>query len=91
MKKAFFLFLLSLVACDLELDSIILQKFQKFIKKQNKKYEYSIKEYLARFEVFKTFILNSISNEEQSYKIGITKFSDLTKQEFTKNLFTFKL
>ena len=83
MNKFYIVLIFSLVACNSEIDSIIFQQFQKFIKKYNKKYE-SINEYLARFEVFKRKIIESISNEEKSYKTGITKFSDLTKQEFTK-------
>ena len=41
-------------------------------------------EYLARYQVFKRNIMESFSNENESYKVGITKFSDLTKQEFAK-------
>ena len=81
MNKLLIILLFSLSLCNDELDSIILQQFQKFIKKYNKKY-LSVNEYLARYEVFKKNILNI--KEEKSYKTGITKFSDLTKQEFTK-------
>ena len=84
MNKIYILLLLSLVACNDKLDEIIYQQFQKFIKKFNKKYE-SINEYLNRYEIFKKNIMNSISNGEKSYKTGITKFSDLTKEEFTKS------
>ena len=52
MNKVIAVLLVALVACDAELDSIIFQQFQKFIKKYHKKYE-SINEYLARYEVFK--------------------------------------
>ena len=83
MNKFLIVLLFSLIACDAELETIIFKQFQKFIKKYNKKYE-SVNEYLARFEVFKRNIIESISNDEKSYKTGITKFSDLTKQEFTK-------
>ena len=56
--------------------------FQRFIKKYNKKYN-SVNEFLARFEVFKRNVMTTL-NENSPYKTGITKFSDLTHQEFTK-------
>ena len=62
---------------------LFFHQFQKFTKKYNKKYE-SVNEYLARFEVFKRNMIESFTNENKSYQTGITKFSDLTKQEFTK-------
>ena len=83
MKKFFIVLLFSLIACDAELETIIFKQFQKFITKYNKKYE-SINEYLARYEVFRRNIIESFSNEETTYRTGITQFSDLTKQEFKK-------
>ena len=83
MNKFVALLLLALVACNAELDSLIFQQFQKFIKKYHKKYE-SVNEYLARYEVFKKNLVSTFTEETKSYKTGITKFSDLTKQEFAK-------
>jgi cathepsin F len=64
------------------MDTMLHNQFQKFIKKYNKKYS-SVNEYLARFEVFKMNVMN-LYKESQKYKTGITKFSDLTQQEFAK-------
>ncbi len=83
MNKFLFVLVLALVACDAELDSLIFQQFQKFIKKFHKKYE-SVNEYLARYEVFKTNVMATFKDTNASYRTGITKFSDLTKQEFAK-------
>ena len=41
-------------------------------------------EYLARYEVFKQNVMETFSNEKMTYTTGITKFSDLTKQEFKR-------
>ena len=71
----------SLISCDSELDSVIFKQFQKFIKKYEKKYD-SINEFLARYHVFRNNILTIFESENSSYKKGITKFSDLTQQEF---------
>ena len=83
MKRFFIILLFSLATCDTKLETIIFKQFQKFITKYKKNYQ-SINDYLARYEVFKRNIIDSISNEEASYKTGITQFSDLTKQEFKK-------
>ena len=83
MNKFLVVLLLAIVACNEELDTIVFKAFQRFIKKYEKNYS-SINEYLARFEVFKRNFMNTFSNEEVSYKTGITKFSDLTKQEFSR-------
>ena len=41
-------------------------------------------EFLARFEVFKKNAMQLFQEKGYSHKTGITKFSDLTKQEFAK-------
>ena len=85
MNKLLTVLLLALVYCGKEpnLDSFLFEKFQRFIKKYNKKYE-SINEFLARFEVFKSNTLSVLSEKNSHYRTGITKFSDLTRQEFAK-------
>ena len=83
MNKFLVVLLFALAACEAELDTIVFQQFQKFIKKYHKKYE-SVNEYLARYEVFKKNLVATFTEESKSYKTGITKFSDLTRQEFAK-------
>ena len=83
MNKFILVLILTLVACEYDLDALIFQQFQKFIKKFNKKYD-SINEFLARYEVFRQNVMSTFKDEKASYRTGITKFSDLTKQEFTK-------
>ena len=41
-------------------------------------------EFLARYQVFKANFMNSLVQKNSAYKTGITKFSDLTRQEFAK-------
>ena len=82
MNKFLIVFVFALVASNVDVDTIMFQQFQKFIKKYNKKYA-SINEYLARFEVFKRNVMAAFT-ENTSYQTGITKFSDLTYQEFAK-------
>jgi C1A family cysteine protease len=67
----------------MDIDAIMFQQFQKFIKKYQKKYN-SINEFLARYEVFRRNVMETFKEENSSYKTGITKFSDLTHQEFAK-------
>jgi cathepsin F len=84
MKKIFNVLLsIALISCEYDTDSIIFQSFQKFIKKYNKKYS-SMNEYLARYQVFRMNYMKSTKQKNSSYKTGITKFSDLTFQEFSK-------
>ena len=79
----FFLVLLALASCQIDNDKLMLENFQKFITKYNKKYN-SLNEYLARFEVFKRNVNFALSQEPDSFTVGITKFSDMTQQEFKK-------
>ena len=83
MNKFLIFLLLSLVTCNLDMDTMMFQYFQKFIKKYQKKYN-SVNEYLARYEVFKRNVLVTLQEQPSSYSTGITKFSDLTQQEFAK-------
>ena len=73
----------TLISCNSKLESIIFKQFQKFIKKYNKNYS-SIDEYLTRYNIFRNNVIQILNSENYSYKTGITKFFDLTKQEFSK-------
>ena len=85
MNKLIVLFIaFTLIACNSELDSIIFKQFLKFIAKYNKKYS-SINEFLARYQVFRNNIMTLFNSPKTSFNTGITQFSDLTKQEFSKN------
>ena len=83
MNKFLLVLVLALVACQTDLDALIFQQFQKFMKKYEKKYE-SINEFLARYEVFRRNVMEIFKEENSSYQTGITKFSDLTPQEFAR-------
>ena len=83
--KIYLLFLLTFIfiSSNEDIDSLLFKNFQKFIKKYNKKY-FSLNEYLARYQVFKQNLIKTYSNNQYSHRTGITKFSDLTSQEFAK-------
>ena len=83
MNKFILVLVFALVACDMDIDAIMFQQFQKFIKKYQKKYN-SVNEFLARYEVFRRNVMETFKEENSSYRSGITKFSDLTQQEFAK-------
>ena len=83
MNKFILVLVLALAACNADLDKLLFQQFQKFIKKYHKKYE-SINEFLARYEVFRRNVMTTFNEENLGYRTGITKFSDLTQQEFAK-------
>ena len=83
MNKFLLVLVIALVACDMDIDAIMFQQFQKFIKKYHKKYN-SINEFLARYEVFRRNVMTTFQDEDNSYRTGITKFSDLTQQEFAR-------
>jgi len=79
--------LLSIIAvslCAQNAETIIFQKFEKFIQKFNKHYN-TIDEFTAKFHVFKAnFIRAAQSLNKVSHKVGVTKFFDLTPSEFKK-------
>ena len=80
MRKFLLVVLLVLAACwDEEYD---FKKFQQFISKYNKRYS-SVEEFMARYYVFSNYLRQPFKFG-LSYKTGITKFSDMTKQEFRK-------
>lgn len=85
-----FLSLLSLSLCiELSSKEEIFTHFQSYIKKYNKKYK-SPSEFMKRFDIFVNNFheletihqSNILDNRTPDYKIGITKFADLTPQEF---------
>ena len=73
----------TLISAEVDLESFIFTQFQRFITKYHKKYS-SIQEYLARFQVFHLNFKETLNSGPKSYLTGITKFSDLTQQEFAK-------
>ena len=81
MRKFAIILIITLASCDLDLDKAVFQRFQKFIRKYNKKYN-SIDEFLSRFEAFKKNLISLYENE--SHSTGITRFFDLTQEEFSK-------
>ena len=83
MNKFLLVLVFALVACDMDIDAIMFQQFQKFIKKYHKRYN-SINEFLARYEVFRRNVVATFKEENKLYQTGITKFSDLTQQEFAR-------
>jgi len=80
MRKFLLVALLALTICWDE--EYAFKQFQKFITKYNKKYN-SIEEFMARYQVF-CQNMNTPRLLGQSYQTGITKFSDMTQQEFRK-------
>ena len=83
MNKFILILVFALVACEMNIDAVMFQQFQKYIKKYNKKYN-SINEFLARYEVFRRNVMEAFEEKNNSYRTGITKFSDMTYQEFAK-------
>ena len=85
MNKYVFILIIALVSCNV--DQEMFQKFQRFIKKYNKKYN-SVNEFLAKFAAFKRNTMEALYGNGP-YKKGITKFSDLTQQEFKEMYLNF--
>ena len=86
-KFILLLSVLAIISCRLtaEEEEYAFKTFQKFVNKYNKRYD-SIEEFLARYRIYKYNLVNSLmeTRERKLYKTGITKFSDMTQQEFAK-------
>ena len=78
-----FVVLLALASCQFDMEKLMFSNFQKFITKYKKKYN-SVNEFLARYEVFKRNVNAAFSEQNESFQVGITKFSDMTHQEFAR-------
>ena len=83
MNKFLILLLVALASCQFDTERLMFDYFQKFITKYEKNYQ-SMNEFLARYEVFKRNVFDVLSQNPKTFKVGITKFSDLTHQEFSK-------
>ena len=79
----FFIVLFALASCQFDLEKLMFNNFQKFITKYKKNYK-SVNEFLARYEVFKRNVNVALTQPKASFTTGITKFSDMTHQEFAK-------
>ena len=90
MNKFLFVLLLALASCKFDMDGLMFNQFQKFITKYNKNYK-SMNEFLARYEVFRRNVFQSLSEPAKTFTNGITKFSDMTQSEFAKNYLTLNL
>lgn len=78
-----------------EKESYIFAKFQAFLKEHNKKYN-TIEEYMARFKIFKTNYekmeaLTVDPQRQSTHTVGITKFFDMTPQEFRNTYLNLKI
>ena len=83
--KRFLIILLAFtfISSEVDIESLIFSQFQKFITKYHKRYS-SMQEYLSRFQVFRLNFLETLHSGPKTYLVGITKFSDMTRQEFFK-------
>jgi len=79
----FLIVLFALASCQFDMEKLMFTNFQKFITKYKKNYK-SVNEFLARYEVFKRNVHTALSAPKASFTTGITKFSDMTQQEFAK-------
>lgn len=83
MNKFLLVLLLALVSCESDIESKIFKHFQRFIKKYHKKYS-SMNEYLARYNAFRQNLFQLVKNGPENNVSGVTKFSDMTPQEFAR-------
>jgi C1A family cysteine protease len=68
-------------------DSLLHAEFQNFISKHHKNYKDDL-EYQSKYEAFKSnqAKILKVNQESRSYKLGTTKFADMTKEEFSSLL-----
>ncbi len=87
MRVLIFACLILFASCD----SIVFKRFLEFTHKYNKVYS-SMEEFNQKFEVFKNNLIEILAEDdfEGPHILGITQFSDLTKQEFAKQYLTLK-
>jgi len=73
-------------------ESIVFREFMEFTVKYNKAYT-NLTEFTKRYEIFKRNFINILSVDESigGYKVGITKFSDLSTDEFRTKFLTLKM
>lgn len=79
MNKLLILALLAICTCTE--DKFFFMKFQQYVTKFNKNYR-TIQEFMMRFKIFKDNVQNLKSYK--TWKTGVTRFSDMTPQEFRK-------
>jgi cathepsin F len=85
--------LIALVVADK--DTFIFNQFQKFMKEHNKKYT-NIDEYMARYNTFKKNYekletMTISSDSKVSHSVGLTKFADISTQEFRRTYLNLKI
>jgi C1A family cysteine protease len=68
-------------------ETLLFNKFNDFLTTHNKSYA-TIEEFTARFQVFKSNYKKlqtfAVGDETTNYKVGVTRFADLTTQEFKR-------
>ena len=91
MRTVFLLALIAFASClrvDPE-EQRDFEQFQAFLKKYGKSYD-SLPEYLARFKIFRNNLrrVEDRANANSIFEEGVTKFSDMTPNEFKKKYLT---
>jgi C1A family cysteine protease len=91
MFKFALILLLSVSAIFAE-ESLVFKRFVEFTHKYEKVYS-SIEEFQQKFETFKNNLIEVLSKDDFSgdHTVGITKFSDMTKDEFKQQYLTLKV
>jgi C1A family cysteine protease len=72
--------------------SVVFKRFLEFTHKYNKVYG-SLEEFQQKFEVFKNNLIEVLAHDDFSgeHTMGITKFSDMTRDEFKNQYLTLKV
>jgi C1A family cysteine protease len=71
--------------------SVVFKKFVEFTQKYNKVYG-SMEEFKAKFEIFKSNLIDIVASDDfnGAHTMGITKFADMTREEFRTTYLTLK-